>query len=670
MTRKHSTRLSQAHDENPEDEGQHTAARDYPELGTILDDRPDPGRQITVIGSRIASAYGTEDDARNSDYNGGEGDLGMNWAEPANQDWMHENIGPQEEAPPPPWAISPVMARLFELEEAAGFFGREATTINGTQVDDAGDAPQHGTIPRADDPDGYDDASDEGGGDDKWNEALPWGDKKNENAATVGMYPEGISSGNGPGISVGPFTAGLHEARVPWTGAERGSLHRWQEEPTATWGDFVNSAEFLDSPAERSNVRHEEDGEGIGVVEAASDRQWEMHLRKDHGWGDANFANVARRGDRLGDMHEALHSAGLANHQHAGGPEQALQEAHEQTLRNMFGRDITENGPRMLKPEGYPLAAPERGGASGDDPMIGIIRSKEHPPLRHPDYWEQADPGRFRRMMSALDPPHPHDDDSSYLDAGPAEGDELFRMPHSDAESPWRTAAFNVHVRIDGQELKHEHDDEDNSLDHDEDKTPDSPVDKNSPEIESSQADDGDSLDSPADIPADIPGPGKPGGKSSGPADAKGLPPDHPMSDPANWPAAGAGVNERERAYTQGSDDGKVSRGAPAPGSFSPDDGDSGGGGDQGDDKSDGDQPDDDTTPFSKDAALGMFAAAAGNREFRWEFTATWHDVMAKAKRIRAEGHVRITHASAGMVIGEVRGDHDIYESGIQRPVG
>jgi len=69
-------------------------------------------------------------------------------------------------------------------------------------------------------------------------------------------------------------------------------------------------------------------------------------------------------------------------------------------------------------------------------------------------------------------------------------------------------------------------------------------------------------------------------------------------------------------------------------------------------------------------AHLDAFTAAAASPAFRFEFTAAWNDVIAKAKRIRAEGHVRITHASQGMVIGEVRGDHDTYESGLQRPVG
>jgi hypothetical protein len=521
MTRKHSTRLSQEHDEDPEEQHR-TASADYPELGSILTDRPDPGSQITVIGMRRAGeAYDAEHDARNGDYNGGEGDAGMYWAEPGEQQWARDNLGPQEEAPPPPWAQSPVLARLEAMQEAQEFFGmrHHATDINGTHVDDAGDAPEHGTIPRAEDPNAYDGESQEGTGDDRWNQALPksqHGDKKAENAATVGMYPEGISSGSGPGLPIGAFTA-----RVPWTGKERGELHRWDNVPTATWGDFVNSADFpLLGPGE--HVVHEEPGEHLGESEAA------------------------------------------------------------------------------------------------------------------------------------LDLPHPHDDDYSEIDQGGVEGDDGFPRLHRDA-------AFNVHVRIDGKELghdhdddgpdpqpqRHEHDDPDNSLDN--------PVDKNGPEITSGQASGGGLPDSPPDSPPVT--------------DTSGLSPDDP-GHPDNWPQAGADVSETARAYTQGSDDGKVKRGAPAPGPFSPGDGDSGGGGDQGDDPDKGDQPDDDTTPFSKDAALTMFTAAAGSPAFRFEFTASWHDVMAKAKRIRAEGHVRITHASAGMVIGEVRGDHDTYESGIQRPVG
>lgn len=875
MIRKHSTRLSQAHDEEPEDEqGQHrTAAADYPEMGTVLSDRPDPGRVITVIGvRRTAAAYGTPEDARNEDYNGGEGDLGMNWAEPANQDWVHEHLGPQQEAPPPIYDpdMSPVMARLAQIEEARRLVGtrHHATDINGTHVDDAGDAPSHGTVPRASDPDSYDARSTEGQGDDRWNQPLPQGNKEEENAATVGMYPEGMSAGGGPGLEIGAFTAhvyrgrnstelerhlrdehgmsdedmqhltlsawhtrrdemenaharmgggrawndwdhetvlahhrlmtpaelnahmqeqhgvgtaggsapgemnarhvldhsnsaefgpngpynhgplghelppehenheygetdapdehdpdpdtaasythhegpidpvfgartaalspaelgelhrhigedhafpvqegygdaalaaiheglhmsglsshshgdgyesdpgwedhagGYHEftgsrrtARVPWTGKERGQLHRWQEAPSGTWGDFVPSGDFpLLGPGEHVHHEDEGEGDGIGPVEAAGN-PWEEHLRRDHGLGDRHFNYARERGDHPRDIHEALHAGGMAAHKH---PEHDPDQAREQSLANMFGPDITSAGPRMKDPSGYPLALDEHGGSGGGDPVRALTHTRDWHP-RPPENVQETDPARFRRMMSAL----------------------------------------NVHVRIDGKEV-HDHDDD----------GPDAPA-------QSHEHDDpGDSLDDPGQSQTNPDGPGQnrtapdgvdnkssqvssPGDPDNPDSTPDNAPdnPDNPMNDPASWPQAGADVSERGRAYTQGRDDGKVTRGgAPAgqgsqPVPFSPDDGDSGGGGDQPDDSSDSDED----TPFSKGGALAMFTAAASSPAFRFEFTAAWHDVVSKAKRIRAEGHVRITHASAGMVIGEVRGDHDTYESGIQRPVG
>lgn len=62
-----------------------------------------------------------------------------------------------------------------------------------------------------------------------------------------------------------------------------------------------------------------------------------------------------------------------------------------------------------------------------------------------------------------------------------------------------------------------------------------------------------------------------------------------------------------------------------------------------------------------------MLATAAADPDFRFHITAAWADVRAKAKRIRSEGGVRITLASDGVVFGEVQGDHDVYETGVQR---
>jgi len=72
----------------------------------------------------------------------------------------------------------------------------------------------------------------------------------------------------------------------------------------------------------------------------------------------------------------------------------------------------------------------------------------------------------------------------------------------------------------------------------------------------------------------------------------------------------------------------------------------------------------------AKKHLLKMFRKAASSPAFRFEFTAAWRDVVAKAKRIRASGGVRITAVKGSIVIGQVRGDHDVYESGLQRYPG
>lgn len=61
-----------------------------------------------------------------------------------------------------------------------------------------------------------------------------------------------------------------------------------------------------------------------------------------------------------------------------------------------------------------------------------------------------------------------------------------------------------------------------------------------------------------------------------------------------------------------------------------------------------------------------LIREAAADGEFRFEFTASWSDVRNKAKRIRSEGGVRITSAYKAGVVGEVKGDHHIYETGLQ----
>ncbi len=65
-----------------------------------------------------------------------------------------------------------------------------------------------------------------------------------------------------------------------------------------------------------------------------------------------------------------------------------------------------------------------------------------------------------------------------------------------------------------------------------------------------------------------------------------------------------------------------------------------------------------------------LLTTAAADPDFRWHITASWSDVVHKAKRIREQGGVRVTLATDGLVVGEIRGDHHVYETGLQRLPG
>ncbi len=845
--------------------------------------RPDPPRPHSA-----SVTYGRPDDARDENYNGGEGDLGMYWQEPGQQDWVRENLGPQEEAPP---TVPPVLARLAQIEEAARFFGtpvperaappvpgtlhrasvpsrqgrtchdgawyhatpedfrtgdliepghpahyqdspeehvyftdhprraeywagdiaemadrptgvyeveptgphesdpysedlwdgtgedyrsrhplrviREATTINGTPIDGHGDAPEHGTVPRAADPDRYDARSTEGDGDPAWSgDSDP--DKRDKNSATVGMYPEGISAAGGPGLSIGPVVA-----RVPWTGEERSELHGWQDVPTATWGDFVPSGSFTHnkSHVEETDVPAEEvtaaelQAQGMART-AASAEHWAEHLRDDHGHTDESLARILARGERLDDFHAAIHDAGMASHAPHDEPpvQDPLPVSRQKEILLDVRREQRENRRRRdeFEQRNWPQGKPLPPGASRWRDMAGgHYQETDYPRLIGTEEARPKDPSRWtdreqRIFYSSLDGgPRAYTaaiaaealaESVAHLDRSKA--DEVFSQlaedypresldwvhnaawsgPHLvplddidwDGRHTWnsyhqadRISSFEAKARKEwkkGKELKpvimvqrpgmkdqmivdghhrsltqlilssegkrpdkrqgvwawtahvthatgpwdelhakqfhddskeaggtgyvagnagsspaqnrafqqrveqalagvhgeHAHDADDNSLDRG------APVSKKA-ETEKDAA----SLDR-----------GKP--------KARGRKPDHEQpgaqlrdasrDSAEDWPLAGAKVTSGGSAYTQG------------------------------------------RKPFK--ASLDAFTAAAGDPAFRFEFTAAWKDVVAKAKRIRTAGRVRITHASAGMVIGQVGGDHDVYESGIQRPPG
>jgi hypothetical protein len=596
----------------------HLASEDYPEMGTVLHDRPDPGAQFSVIGGlckTAAATYGRPDDVRDDEYNGGEpDDTGMYWAEPGQQPWAEEHLGPQEPAPPPPWAMSPAMAHLAQIEEACQLFGgtlHRATTINGTQIDDHGDAPEHGTVPRASAPDSYDGQSTEGDGDPKWSNPVDPADRKLYNGATVGMYPEAMSAGGGPGLAIGPFTAReiqqgddlqladteapdalWHEAaRVPWTGHERNELHNWADVPTGTDGDFVPSTDFtglhsINVPAvppkevareelRATAARHSESARHALLAQLEEDYPpealtWLHHAAitgphyvplRSIDWADRHTWTSYKQPERVGGFLDTMEKKAAR-----GEPlKPALVVA---TPGRKFIGDGHHRGLAQL------LAATSGGGPMGVWAYTAAVGRTQGP-------WDDM-------HAQQIHAPSKNEDSTKSVEGADAPPEQVEDFQGQVDEA----------VGALGQDA---HDDPDNSLDN-------SPDNAGQPQVSSGAA-----PDNPGSVR-------KRPGVSSTPLDT-GV--------DTEWPMAGAQVNETGPARTQGRNDGKVKR-----------------------------------------AHLGAFEAAVADLRFRWEFTASWSDVVAKAKRIRAEGHVRITHASPGMVIGEVRGDHDIYESGIQRPPG
>ena len=555
----------------------------YPEMGTILHDRPDPGGIITVIGSRRTadSTWGRPEDLRDENYNGGEGDAGVYWAEPGQQEWVHENIGPQEEAPPPPWEMPPAMARLAQIEEAAALMGmrHHATDINGTHVDGHGDAPQHGTVPRAAGPDSYDERSTEGEGDPRWSQPVHGEDKEDANGATVGMYPEGISSGSGPGLPIGPFTA-----RVPWTPAERGTLHSWHDVPTMTWGDFVPSPGFTD-----------EDRDPPGFQAQAAEDPEER-------WPEMPAADLlSTRPDRTGKPEDTREEyangewtdvAGLLDHQ---------QGRHRWVHHTLSSRGAREALVAQLADD-YPPAALEwiRAAAVTGPQMVPLHEidwgdrahwTASSQPRRVTAFMEEGN-GKPALVVALPDGRKVIGDGHHRAIArllAAAAGKAAPEVPAYVAEVPSQEGPWD---EMHGQQLRASSKDGTGRV-----PGPDAPPEEVSgfrDQVDNAVAglgqhehdDEGDSLEA---------------------------------GEPRAWPMAQAPVTEGGPAFTQGSQDGRRSR-----------------------------------------------KVAAAHPEVRFHLTATWRDVMDKAKRLRAEGAVRITHVASGTVIGEVRGDHATYESGFQ----
>ena len=65
-----------------------------------------------------------------------------------------------------------------------------------------------------------------------------------------------------------------------------------------------------------------------------------------------------------------------------------------------------------------------------------------------------------------------------------------------------------------------------------------------------------------------------------------------------------------------------------------------------------------------------LIAVANRSADFRFEFTSAWKDVREKAKRIRAEGGVRILSSTGSTITAEVKGDEHVYQTTLMRQPG
>jgi hypothetical protein len=248
-----------------------------------------------------------------------------------------------------------------------------ATTINGQPVDGTGDAPGHGTRPRAADPEGYDEESTETEGDPRWSDPVDVAEKREFNGAMIGMYPEGVSAGGGPGISVAAASASDDD--------------RWYQA-------YNNAAERLFGKKEGDTLSQEEDeaaqreadeeirAEGSKQVTAAGLFPWNtpegqkhmvFHMMHRHKY---TLKRSQEAGGDIWDAHRALHEQGGQSHDHDWPLEdrfQPMQPVHKK----------------------LPAFRPEQGGAA-ENPRptpTGLWKGGEIPeghPL-HP-HWEDFQP--------------------------------------------------------------------------------------------------------------------------------------------------------------------------------------------------------------------------------------------------------------------------------------
>jgi hypothetical protein len=400
-------------------------------------------------------------------------------------------------------------------------------------------------------------------------------------------------------------TSSIHvkHARVPWTPEQREQLHGWQAAPTATEGDFVNSNQFTNKMPEYAP---EPDPESE-FAEAVGPRAFtEMTARlAAHDVHDAKADEVYQ----LLAKKFPPESIAWVHDAKWDGPGRVPLDQIDTSNRDSWA---ASGNPKKVKRFQKKILKKED---KGKDPKPAIL-------VRRPgkDTAMIAD-GHHRYMAEeAL----AADDDSR-------EGLHAWTAHVDDAEGPW-TQMHSSQETGPGDALD----------DGEEAPPPDGTGDDLAPPLEGpgqeppGAGEEDPSLFEPGDAPGSEMEPGaEPGmnplpGQPVPPAVVTGLPPLSQGGTP--------GPRTKNTAPIQ-----PVTPVKPVS-------------------KADPGEPD----PGEKDQALDSFEKAAGSAPFRFEFTASWQDVVAKARRIHREGGVRITASSGTIVIGEIKGDHAVYESGLQ----
>lgn len=440
----------------------------------------------------------------------------------------------------------------------------------------------------------------------------------NGNSDMVGLAWQG-SAGSGLARqgSAGSDARQVQGARVPWTDQERNRLHSWHDAPSATEGDFVPSSHFtnkLPEPPDNDEVAvMMTDPRAVtAAVNPAEEQHWREHLLREHRWSENLISRAYQNGHQLSWLHSELHRTSPAGVNHEHNDPREMDRALE--LHNRFGR------PMFPDPK---IRNPGQGGRTPERPDSAVRQSEPHD-------WGRNAPWFAKENSLAPE----------------AIGPRAF-LERIAADSKDKDADITIH--LDGG-------DDDDDADGDDDGKDDSLDDSGSAEGAGPQS----------YLPPVQPGQAPPGAFAPPPASLEGLPP----VTQAGTPSADRQLLPNETGMNAGKDVKDLQPGGDMAGSDDLDFADDDDGDEDARNHKDGQPP----VPGSsgpdkaqqKEAALAAFELAASSPSFRWSITASWHDVVEKAKRMRREGGVKITHASKGMVIGEVRGDHATYESGVQ----